>query len=122
MEFYGYRDFVDAPKLQICVRAAGSDIDRRTSAGGGSTPMGTEPYVWSSGDTALYLVPDKHFTWRRFWWVPGARRRFMGLSDYKGAQFILLWRNIGPVGYGHFVRTSVARSLDSTPTLNEFEI
>lgn len=63
--------------------------------------MGAEPYVWSSGDTALYLGPGEQLTWSRFALAPGAMGRLMGLNDYKDTPFILLWNEIGPVGYGH---------------------
>ena len=80
--------------------------------------MGPGPYVWSGGDATLFLSPDgEALTWARWSVAPLAIRQIIMSNAYRGTQFVLLWRGIGPVGYGQLIaEKSQAVSLSSSAT------
>ena len=73
-------------------------------------PMGTNLYVWSSGNVSLSLFPYEQLTWARWSLVPAAIGRFVTENGLKGTQFIILWHELGPIGYGQLVASSEALS------------
>ncbi|KAL9132762.1 MAG: hypothetical protein Q9175_006058 [Cornicularia normoerica] len=103
IEFYGYQGIVDSADLAVCVGDANTDLLQKVMAGQGNTPMGMVPYVWPSGNLALYLSPGEQLTWVKWSLVPAAIGTFVVENGFKGMQFILLWHELGPIGYGHFV-------------------
>ena len=106
IEFYGYRNTVDSTDLRICVVNANTDIKEKVAAHQMNTLMGTDLYVWSSGNTELSLIPGEQMTWMMWKLVPGATQLFTTANGFKGTQFILLWSGLGPVGYGQLVKTT----------------
>lgn len=120
IEFYGYQAPVDFSDMNNCVSDANSDMLQKIMADQENTPMGTDPYVWSSGDVAFYLSPGEELTWGKWSLVPVAIARFLMENGLKGTQFILLWHELGPVGYGQLVTTSGAQSPGTTATANAF--
>ena len=111
IEFYGYSSTVPYADMAKCVDDANIDIIHKTTAGQSDTPMGTGPYVWSSGNVALCLIPAERLTWSMWSLVPAAMRFFIAENEYKGTQFILIWHDVGPVGYGQLVTWSEEPSL-----------
>lgn len=120
IEFYGYQDPVKYTDMDLCVGDANSDIIQKIMTDQGNTPMGMVPYVWSSGNVALYLSPGEQLTWEKWSLVPVAIARFIVENGLKGTQYILLWHELGPVGYGQLVTTSGAQNLATTATTNAF--
>ena len=106
IEFYGYRDTVTYTDLYSCMRRANDDVMKEVKAGRTQSPMGEGPFVYDGGQATLYLSPDEHLTWSKWSLAPGAITKFVLANGLKGTQFILLWRGLGPVGYGHLVATS----------------
>ena len=115
VEFYGYQGRINYDDLAICIGHAYDDVVREISNGRGQLPMSAGPYVWSAGKAALYLIPDEELTWARWSAAPLAIRRVITFNAYRGTQFVLLWRGLGPVGYGQLVaETPVVSSSSSS--------
>ena len=102
IELYGYRGTVTFADMDNCIRAANADILQHISSGRAYTAMGRGPFVWSSGHVALHLYPSKQMTWTMWILAPVTLGFFITENGSKGTQFILLWHEIGPVGYGQF--------------------
>ena len=117
IEFYGYQTPIHFVDLTLCVINANEDVMHEVTAGQGNFPMGPGPYVWTAGGATLFLSPEgEALTWARWTVAPLAIRKFIMLNAYRGTQFILLWRGVGPVGYGQLIaERSQAASLSSSP-------
>ncbi len=100
IEFYGYQGAVEEIDLNTCIRYVDADVTGNVTAGRGDFKMGPGPYVWSAGGVWLYLSAGEGLTWGRFSMVPGAVRRFVMANGMREMQFVLLWRGLGPVGFG----------------------
>lgn len=121
IEFYGYQGTVNFAAMNTCVGAANRDITSKIMAGKYDEPMGAGPYVWALGDVTLYLRPGQQLTWGKWSLAPAAMKEFIRNNKLRGTQFILLWHELGPVGYGQLVTTSQAGSLPPiTDTTNAF--
>lgn len=70
------------------------------------------PYVWSSGNVALYMIPEGEQLRVNIWCdVPRTITSFVIDNDLKGTQFIVLWRGLGPIASSHFITTRETQSL-----------
>ena len=118
IEFYNYQDKVKVTYMDSCVRDANHKVIQKILAGQGNAPMGPDPYVWSSGNVSLYLSPDEQLTWARWSFVPAAIGKFVAENGLKGTQFIILWHELGPIGYGQLVASSEAPSLTANAAGN----
>ena len=78
--------------------------------------MGVNPYVYSTGNVTLYLSPDERLTWGRWSLAPAAIKRFVLENGLQGAQFILLWRGVEPMGYGQLVTIEEGTQSPTTTT------
>lgn len=106
--------------MDNCVNEANSEVLQKVFAHQAKTPMGTDLHVWSSGDVSLSLFPDEKLTWDKWSLVPAAMGRFMMENELKGTQFIILWHELGPIGHGQFVTSSVSRLLTTIAAANRF--
>ena len=120
IEFWGYQGPVDSNDMNYCVRAANNDIIHKVMADQRESPMGLDPYLWSSGNVALCLSPGYQLTWGKWSLVPAAIEKFMTENELKGTQFNLLWHELGPIGYGQLITTSGAQSPETKTTANAF--
>lgn len=118
VEFYGYRDKVDFANMESCVDDANHEVIQKVLVDQGQAPMGTDTYFWSSGNVSLSLFPDEQLTWAKWSLVPAAIRRFVAENGLKGTQFIILWHELGPIGYGQIVVSSEAHSLTANAAGN----
>ena len=110
IEFYGYRDQVKYADLDDCMRRVNDEVMKKVKAGRAQSPMGANPYIYIGGQVTMYLSPGENLTWSKWSLAPAAIKRFVVKNGLKGTQFILLWRGLGPVGYGQLVATSETRS------------
>ena len=106
--------------MNNCVNEANSEVIQKVFTHQAKAPMGTDPYVWSSGDVSLDLIPDEQLTWDKWSLVPAAIGRFVIENGLKGTQFIILWHELGPIGYGQLVASSELRSLTANAAANNF--
>lgn len=120
IEFYGYQDRVNFTHMDNCIKEANDDVIRKVLGHQQAEPMGPDPYVWSSGDVSLSMFPEEQLTWSKWSLVPGVVGRFTTENGLKGTQFILLWHELGPIGYGQLVASSDLRSLTTYPAVNRF--
>lgn len=120
IEFFGYQGIVNYADMHKCVSDANNDILQKMTEHEADTLMGTDPYVWSSGDTALYLNPDEQLTWSVWSFVPSALEFFITENELKGTQFAILWHELGPIGYGQLVTTREAQYSKTRTTINAF--
>lgn len=120
IEFYGYQGTVSYADMDNCIRGANHDFIQHLLAGQTDAPMGPGPFVWSSGNAALHLMPDEQLTWGRWALVPLSMAIFVTQNEFKGTQFILLWHDIGPIGYGQFMAIGEAQPSISTARANAF--
>lgn len=111
VEFYDYQDKIEFTYMDSCVRNANLQVIQKMLADQGNAPMGLNPYVWSSGNVSLNLFPDEQLTWARWSFVPVTIGKFVAENGLKGTQFIILWHELGPIGYGQLVASSEALAL-----------
>ena len=76
--------------------------------------MDAGPYVWRWEQTTLYLQPEEALTWVRWLVVPLVIRMVVMQNEYRGTQFVLLWQDVGPVGYGHLIAAGTQATSSSS--------
>lgn len=118
IEFYAYQGTVDFDDMSDCLGAANRDTNQKIAAGLQDTPMGPGPYIRTSGAVTFSLEPDEQLTWARFSLVPRSIWAFVMKNDFKGTQFIVLWRGLGPIGYGQL--TTATSEAQSAATMYAF--
>lgn len=112
IEFYGYQDPLNYFDMCNCESAALEDAKQKIKDHEGYNTMAPGPYVWSSGNVALYMIPaDEQLTWNKWYMMPRIITSFVEDNELKGTQFIVLWRGVGPIASGHFITTREAQSL-----------
>lgn len=123
IEFYGYQGAVNFINMENCVNDANRDAMQKIFTDQKNTPLGTELYVWSSGNVALYLSPGEQLNWHRWSLVPVTIGRFIAENGLRGTQFTILCHGLGPVGYGQLVAASEMQTpitTTATTTTNAF--
>lgn len=106
IEFYGYRGFVDVMAVAIIAGVASQDIANSLKGGRSMDDvMSNSSYSYSADSVDLCLIPEENLTWRM--WAGGPIRimDFVYNNDFKGTQFILLYRDLGVVGKGQLLST-----------------
>ena len=56
----------------------------------------------------LVLIPSERMTWDMWANAPSVIKYYLQVNRWKGAQFIILWRGLGDVGYGSITDAVVA--------------
>ena len=123
IEFYGYQGTVNFINMDNCVNDANQDAMQKIFTDQKNTPLGTDLYVWSSGNVALYLSPGEQLDWDRWSLVPIKIGRFIAENGLRGTQFMILYHGLGPVGYGQLVAASEVQApitTTATTTTNAF--
>lgn len=106
IEFYGYRGFVEVVAVAMIAGVANRDIANSLNGGRSMDDiMSNSSYSYSADSVNLCLVPEENLTWRM--WAGGPTRimDFVYSNDFKGTQFILLYRDLGVVGKGQLLST-----------------
>ncbi len=96
-----------------CESAALEEVHQKIRDHEGRNLMPSGPYVWSSGNVALHMIPEgEKLTWLKWDFVPRTMTSFVIENDLKGTQFIVHWRGLGPIASGRFTTTREAQSLN----------
>ena len=118
IEFYGYQGLISPIPMRDCVEAALRDTIEHFDSGIFGA-MAADSYSYSADGVNLILRPeDTKLTWRMWAFVPTWILKFVTENEYKGTQFILLWRGLGVVGRGQLVSSSSTGGVPSTPRLD----
>lgn len=105
IEYYGYRGFIDIAAVAEIAVIASRDIARQVEDGRAYDLMSNYSYSYTVDNTNLYLIPGEKLTWTMWGGSPVRIRDFVYNNDFKGMQFIVMWKDSGVVGKGQLLST-----------------